>query len=142
MKISLDRASGYTIHAYGPGKITLNIPLAVQIEAAGGEPLPDNGGKKILTHSLVVTPGLLISDWPPANLQQLAVEHIATVARLEPELVLLGLGERLQFPEPELMKPLIDAGIGIEYMDSPAACRTYNFLAAEGRNVAAAILIA
>ncbi len=142
MKINLDKASGYTIHSYGQGEITLNIPLAVQIEAANGKTLPDDAGRETLTHSLIVTPDTLIRDWPPADFDQLAVEHLETVARLEPELVLLGLGNHLQFPDPALVTPLTKRGIGIEYMDTPAACRTYNFLAAEERRVAAAILIA
>ncbi len=141
MKIDLETAGGYTIHSYGQGQIVLNIPLALQIEAADGEP-PRDDGREVLTHSLVVTPDVLLRGWPPASFQQLAVEHLEMVADLEPELVLLGLGERLQFPAPDLVAPLVRRKIGIEYMDTPAACRTYNFLAAEGRKIAAAILIA
>ncbi len=142
MKINLDRASGYTIHSYGQGEITVNIPLAVQIEAANGEALPDDAGRETLTYSLIITPDTLIRNWPPVDFNQLTIEHLETVARLEPELVLLGLGSRLQFPDPFLTEPLTSRNIGIECMDTPAACRTYNFLAAEGRRVAAAILIA
>ena len=142
MKINLDTATGYTIHSYGQGEITLNIPLAIQIEAMNGEPPPDDAGKETLTHSLIITPDTLIRNWPPTDINQLTVEHIETVAQLRPELVLLGLGERLQFPDPALISPLTQQGIGVEYMDTPATCRTYNFLAAEGRIVAAAILIA
>ncbi len=142
MKINLDTASGYTIHSYDRGEITVNIPLAIQIEAANGEIPPEDAGRETLTHSLIITPGTLIRDWPPADFKQLEAEHLEAVARLEPELVLLGLGHRMQFPDPVLMESLVKRGIGIEYMDTPAACRTYNFLAAEERRVAAAILIA
>jgi len=81
MKINLDTAAGYTIHSYGPGEITLNIPLAVQIEAANGEPLPDDAGRETLTHSLIITPDTLIRDWPPTDINQLTVEHIETGTR-------------------------------------------------------------
>jgi uncharacterized protein len=47
----------------------------------------------------------------------------------------------MRFPHPRLTRALTEAGIGLEVMDTPAACRTYNILAAEGRRVAAAILI-
>ena len=69
-------------------------------------------------------------------------EHFAEVAALAPELVVFGSGERLRFPSPALLRPLIDAAIGFETMDSRAACRTYNVLLAEGRRVVAALLFA
>jgi uncharacterized protein len=62
------------------------------------------------------------------------------LADLKPELVVFGSGPRIRFAKPALMRPLIDARIGIETMDSPAACRTYNVLLAEGRSVIAALL--
>ena len=68
--------------------------------------------------------------------------HFARLAELRPELVLFGSGARLRFPAPALLKPLIDARIGIETMDTAAACRTYNVLLAEGRSVVAALLFA
>ena len=60
---------------------------------------------------------------------------------LSPELVIFGSGARLQFVSPALLRCLIERRIGVETMDTAAACRTYNILLAEGRNVAAAILI-
>ena len=54
--------------------------------------------------------------------------------------VILGTGMRQRFPAPKLMKALIDARIGLEVMDLGSACRTYNILVAEHRNVAAALL--
>jgi uncharacterized protein len=55
--------------------------------------------------------------------------------------VLLGTGARQRFPAPVLMRSLIDRGIGVEVMDTHAACRTYNILMAEGRDVAAALIL-
>ncbi len=142
MKIELETASGYTIHSYGQGEIVLNIPPALQIGAADREPPANDAGREVLTHSLVITPDRLLRNWPPGCLEQLTAEHLEMVARLEPELVLLGVGRRLRFPDPRLMAPFVRRNMGVEYMDTPAACRTYNLLAAEGRRVAAAILIA
>jgi len=56
------------------------------------------------------------------------------------EIILLGTGSRLRFPSGALLRPFAHAGIGLDVMDLPAACRTYNILAAEGRKVAAALL--
>ena len=67
--------------------------------------------------------------------------HFAMVAALKPEIVLLGTGARQQFPLPRLLRPLLTQGIGVEVMDTAAACRTYNIIMLEGRRVAAALLM-
>jgi uncharacterized protein len=90
--------------------------------------------------SLVVFRDRLVADWQPAGFDDLKAEHFALIAELEPEIVLLGTGNRLRFPRPELTRALTEARIGLEVMDFQAACRTYNFLAAEERKVAAALL--
>ena len=68
-------------------------------------------------------------------------QHFEQVLALAPELVIFGSGERLQFVSPGLYRCLIEAGIGVETMDTGAACRTYNVLASEGRSVVAALLL-
>jgi uncharacterized protein len=78
--------------------------------------------------------------WNAASFEALTAEHFARVAALGPELVVFGSGARLRFPPPALLRPLIDARIGLETMDTAAACRTYNVLLAEGRTVVAALL--
>jgi len=92
-------------------------------------------------HSLIVLPGQVIADWPPQAFEQLAVAHLETLVSLGPELLILGTGRRQRFPRAELLAPLAAAGIGWEIMDTGAACRTYNILMSEGRNVAAALLM-
>ena len=91
--------------------------------------------------SLVVLPERLLVDWPPNRFDELAPEHLAALADLDREIILLGTGARLRFPRPEIMQSLIKRGIGVEVMDVQAACRTYNILLAEERRVAAALLI-
>ena len=78
--------------------------------------------------------------WPVADISALMPEHFARVRALVPELVIFGSGARLRFIAPALYRSLIDARIGLETMDSAAACRTYNVLAAEGRSVVLALL--
>jgi uncharacterized protein len=91
--------------------------------------------------SLVVLPERIISDWPATSFEALAPEHLAALAGLDREIILLGTGARLRFPRPEIMQSLMRSGVGVEVMDVQAACRTYNILLAEERRVAAALLI-
>lgn len=91
--------------------------------------------------SLVVMPDRIADDWQVHHFELLAQDDIDALAALNPELVLLGTGDVLRFPDPRLLANLTRAGIGTEVMDTPAACRTYNILAEEGRNVAAALII-
>lgn len=81
-----------------------------------------------------------VAEWPVASFAELQESHFAALAALKPELVIFGSGARLRFVRPALLRPLIDARIGVETMDTPAACRTYNVLLAEGRSVVAALL--
>lgn len=91
--------------------------------------------------SLLVLPEQIITDWGSNNISNLTEEHFENIAALKPEVVLLGTGARLCFPHPRLWRCLADAGIGMECMDTGAACRTYNILMAEGRRVAAALIL-
>jgi uncharacterized protein len=81
-----------------------------------------------------------VQAWPVERFEDLNESHFEAIARLKPELVVFGSGTRIRFVRPALLRPLIDARIGIDTMDSPAACRTYNVLLAEGRSVVAALL--
>ena len=89
--------------------------------------------------NLIVVPDRVIA-WEAASFEALAEAHFAGLAALEPEIVLLGTGPRLRFPDPRLTQPLTGARIGLEVMDLNAACRTYNILVSEDRRVAAALL--
>jgi len=92
--------------------------------------------------SLVVTPQqVLVEGWRGVGFEQLEALHFELLLALQPEIVLLGTGAALRFPAPLLSRCLAQAQIGLEVMDSAAACRTYNILSAEGRNVAAGILL-
>ncbi len=83
-----------------------------------------------------------VLTWPLDTLNALAPGHFEQVLTLKPELVIFGSGQRLRFVAPALYRCLIDARIGVETMDTAAACRTYNVLASEGRSVVAALLVA
>jgi uncharacterized protein len=92
------------------------------------------------THSLIVPWQGEIKDWGVENFSALTEAHFSTLCELRPELVIFGSGARMRFAHPSLLKTLMAQGIGVECMDTPAACRTYNVLLAEGRSVVAALL--
>ena len=91
--------------------------------------------------SIVVSPEAVHEDWSVAMFDELNEAHFTYFIALQPDVLLLGTGAKQHFPHPGLYSALIDAGISVECMDTPAACRTYNILAAEDRKVIAAILI-
>jgi len=121
VKIQLETATGNIIRSYAFGRITVN--------------------QDIYTTSLIITPERIVTNWRPECFSDLIASDFDTVCNLRPEVVLLGTGERLLFPAPELVRPLVAAQIGFEVMDTGAACRTYNVLMGEGRRVAAALLM-
>jgi uncharacterized protein len=93
------------------------------------------------TSSLIVRAEDPVEIWSLAEFAALRVEDVAHLAALKPALVLLGTGKRQRFPPVRLLEPLITAGIGFEIMDTGSACRTFNLLASEGRDVLAALVL-
>lgn len=123
MKLHLSHVAGTnTFTAYGAGYVSVN-------------------GQRF-ERSLIVLPDRILPDWAPENFDALAPEHLDTLVGAAPEVVLLGTGAQLRFPRPEITRALVEARIGLEVMDAQAACRTFNILVAEGRKVAAALLLA
>ena len=90
---------------------------------------------------VVVTAQQVLTDWQPENFAALEESHFTYFLSFQPEVVLIGTGERQQFPHPRLYRQLVEANIGVEFMDTAAACRTYDILVSEDRRVVAAILI-
>ena len=91
--------------------------------------------------SLIILPDQIVPDWTAVGgFAALNEAAFATLAKLDCVVVLIGTGNRQRFPSPTLLRPLIDARMGFEIMDTPAACRTYNILMGENRNVAAALM--
>ena len=90
--------------------------------------------------NLIVLPESLHPEWTAASVASLSEADMEILTDLGTEIILLGTGSRLRFPAGALLRPFATAGIGLDVMDLPAACRTYNILASEGRKVAAALL--
>lgn len=124
MKLHADKTDVLTITAYGEGWIAIN-----------GQRQSD---------SLVLTSMGGMRPWDCTRFEDLTPAHFEVLLADpagKPELVVFGSGSRLRFARPALLQSLIAQRIGVETMDTPAACRTYNILAAEGRRVAAALLV-
>ena len=121
MKLHPDKFDGLVISGYGPGWVGVN-------------------GEKI-SHSIVIGARGQRLDWNCNDFAALTGEHFEQLAGLDAELVIFGSGQRLRFPQPGWLQPLMARRIGVETMDTQAACRTYNILAGEGRNVIVALLL-
>ena len=98
-------------------------------------------GKQRFGHSLLVPWTGQVLRWSPARPADLTPADFEALLALQPELVIFGSGARHRFVAQSLMRALIERGIGVETMDTPAACRTYNVLVAEGRSAVAALLL-
>lgn len=132
----------HRIKSVGEGEIVITLPFEVgTLEEDSGETLPKSVQTEKLSSSAIIMPRLLVKDWPPQTVATLTRGDIQQLAALKPELVLIGTGKRLQWPERALLVPLMEAGIGYEIMDTAAACRTYNILSYEGRVVAVALMM-
>jgi uncharacterized protein len=122
MKIEREEAQGRNMFTgYGEGYVEVN--------------------RTRYTESLVVGAETILTDWPLESIEAIAADHFAAILQLKPEIVLLGTGARFAFPAPALLAPLRNARVGVEVMDTPAACRTYNILLGEGRSVVAALIV-
>ncbi|HET8745108.1 MAG TPA: Mth938-like domain-containing protein [Ramlibacter sp.] len=120
MKLQPDRSDAQTISGYGPGWVGV--------------------GTEKITHNVVIGSRGERLPWAE-SFEALGPEHFQQLADLKVEVVIFGSGARIRFPRPAWLAPLGAARIGIETMDTAAACRTYNILAQEGREVAVALLL-
>lgn len=122
MQISKDpNTAAYQIHSFDSRGVQVNDTL--------------------WTESLVLLPGLPPAPWPVTAIATLTLDACAALAAAQPELVILGSGADVVFPETAVQMHLLTQGIGLEVMTTAAACRTYNLLAQDGRQVAAGLIL-
>lgn len=115
-----DRSGGHLIESYGRDGIAID--------------------GRDYRHGLILTPEQIVEPWGPARPFDLSAEHLNELLAFSPQVVLLGTGETQVFLDPRLCFDLMGQGIGVEVMDTGAACRTYNILMAEGRRVVAGFM--
>jgi uncharacterized protein len=120
LKLQPDQSDAPTISGYGPGWVGV--------------------GSEKITHNVVLGSHGERMEWA-GSFGGLGPEHFAQLAEWKVEVVIFGSGSRIRFPKPAWVAPLAQRRIGVETMDTPAACRTYNILAQEGRDVAVALLL-
>ena len=125
MKLQPDRLDMQSILGYGAGWVGLG----------------HKGVAEKIEHSIVIGSRGERFAWECERYEDLTADHFAALIATQPELVIFGSGNRLRFPKPVFLRALMQHRIGIETMDTLAACRTYNILAGEGRQVIAALLI-
>jgi uncharacterized protein len=122
VKLQSDPHSGAnTITGYGDGYVEIN--------------------KTPYSHAVLLSSDGQIQEWSIQSFDELSAADFSQMTALKPELIIIGTGKRQRFPKPELLKTLIEAKIGFEIMDSQAACRTYNILVGEGRQVLLALIV-
>lgn len=123
MKFTQDKPGGdiKVIRAYAPGRINVNDAL--------------------ISRSFILAPDRLIEEWPPQHHQDITLDHLQAALKLEPEILIIGTGSALHFPDASIMAEIQRRGIGLEILDTAAACRTYNVLVSENRSVVAALLM-
>jgi len=121
MKLQPDRTDSLSVTAYTASWIAIN-------------------GVRY-THNLLISSNGLIQAWPGQFVADIQTAHLDLIAPAEAEIVLLGCGKKQLFPSAALMGAFIEKRTGLETMDTAAACRTFNILAAEGRRVAAILLL-
>jgi uncharacterized protein len=122
MKFHLDRPAGANLFTgYGPGYVSIN--------------------DQRFDTNVIVARGREVAAWDVAGFEALTAQHFEKLLELDPEVVIFGSGSSLRFPHPQLTRALAARSVGFEVMDTKAACRTYNILVAEDRQVVAALLI-
>lgn len=121
MKLQPDQPDVQTLTAHGPGWVAINNEKVDRSVVVGSH------GERF--------------DWDCTDFSELGASHFERLAAAGVEMIIFGSGTRIRFPQPAWLQPLMALRIGVETMDTPAACRTYNILAGEGRHVLAALLV-
>lgn len=96
---------------------------------------------RVYRSSLFATRETVVENWDPPPVDRLAIDDFAALLALAPQVVILGTGPSQRLPRPELFAAFAARGVGLEVMDTGAACRTYNLLLSEYREVAIALML-
>ena len=121
MKLSAESGSGNVIRSFRPGELRLT--------------------EQTFDVHVILSANEIIQDWKPAPFPELSIADFEPAIALDPEIILFGTGERQQFPDNALMTEIMRQGIAFEVMYTAAACRTFNVLVSEFREVVAALLV-
>ncbi len=137
-QFNLETTHKLAIQSYNSGEI--NIALSGNLETNGDN---ETAGNRIqsMKHSFILTPNQIIEQWRYSTVSEWSLESFKPLISQKPELVILGTGKNLTFPEQQALQSFHQAGIGVEVMNTASACRTFNVLVSENRFVVAGLLI-
>jgi uncharacterized protein len=121
LKFARDQIAKLTIRHVGPGSIRV--------------------GDELLNRSFAIIGEEIIRDWQPCGVEDIAEDDLHALIAATPELILIGTGAKAVFPPRDLVFSLARRNIGLETMDTAAACRTFNILIGDGRRVAAVMIV-
>ena len=121
MQLDLEKGSGILIRSFSEGRLHVN--------------------DQIIDTNVILTSDEIIADWSPASLENLSIADFELALARSPEVILLGTGLKQRFPNMQLITEVVRQGIGFEIMNTAAACRTFNVLASEQRQVVAALFL-
>ena len=121
MQLDLEKGGGILIRSFSEGKLYVN--------------------DQIIDNNVMLTSDQIIADWSPTSLENLSIADFELALERSPEVILLGTGLKQRFPNMHLITEIVRQGIGFEVMNTAAACRTFNVLASEQRQVVAALFL-
>ncbi|MAF84384.1 MAG: hypothetical protein CL797_09815 [Chromatiales bacterium] len=121
MQFNREQSGGNIIRSFSAGELRIN--------------------DAIFTNHVIVSTDTIIENWSPEKIMNLSIADFSEVLSATPEVIVFGTGITQTFPPGALMTDILRQGVGFEVMDTGAACRTFNILAAEQRNVIAALLV-
>ncbi len=133
-QFNLETTHKLVIQSYDSGEI--NIALS-------GNQNSETSGNHIqsMKSSFILTPNQIIEQWQYSAVSEWSLESFKLLISQQPELVILGTGKNLTFPDHQALQSFHQAGIGVEVMNTASACRTFNVLVSENRFVVAGLLI-
>lgn len=120
MQVTREVSASHLVRAWEPGRIRI--------------------GEQWYAGNLIVTADTIVRDWTLATPGRLSVGDLEPALAFRPELIVVGAGHEPTPPDVDLMAALAEKGVGLEFMQIQAACRTFNVLVHEGRRVAAALI--
>ena len=96
---------------------------------------------RFFNHSMILSPMEMIQDWEPSSYAELKAEHLDPLYNLKPDVLILATGANQVFPNKDILKRLAEEQVGYEIMSTQSACRTFNIIMSEGRNVVVAFFM-
>jgi len=143
VKFVLETGENILVHGYDVNEVTISgiKPNHPEFNTGLIDEWDTDTDLGIFRKSLIITSAGAITRWSPRTMSELNPKHFLSFSDYQPEVLLLGMGQQLRFPPQDCLSVLQQQNLGYEVMDTAAACRTFNVLSAEGREVVLAMLM-